>query len=143
MSQPVASSWRHPEEENTSNHSDAVQRHPDGCVFFQLVGLVWFGLVWFGWFQVQKEPLSDQLGNMIVLSSRSESLVFPRYAMRSFGFSKPFRPASRVLDTICRSSSSDLQVVDLLVFFPKDPWTILRRGRTLYNKGLYHQNPCF
>ena len=46
MSQPVASSWRHPEEENTSNHSDAVQRHPDGCVFFQLVGLVWFGLVW-------------------------------------------------------------------------------------------------
>ena len=27
--------------------------------------------------------------------------------------------------------------------YPKDPWTLLRRGRSFYNKGLYPQNPCF
>ena len=26
---------------------------------------------------------------------------------------------------------------------PKDPGTLLRRGRTVYNKGFYPQKPCF
>ena len=33
------------------------------------------------------------------------------------------------------------------MFYPKDPWNLLRKGRTLYNKGLgplkTSQNNCF